>query len=117
MRAIAIAIGLVAVAVIDVEKGEAVIRNWVMSCRVFSRRLEHAMLELVRKYAEAGGVSLIRAPFKLSAKNDVARAALVELGFVDDDGESFVVPTVATRPLPPHFIRIEGATGAMGQAS
>jgi FkbH-like protein len=101
--------GIVAVAVVEIEQGDAVIRNWVMSCRVFSRRLEHATLALIRDLAEAKGAMRIRAPFKLSPKNAVARDALAELGFVADESGNLIAPTMPTTPLTPHFIRVEKA--------
>lgn len=102
--------GIVAIAVVEMHGDEAVILNWVMSCRVFSRRLEHATLELIRAFAADRNGRLIRAPFKLSAKNSVARDCLVNLGFMADGAESFTVPMAPAEPLPPHFMRIEGKT-------
>lgn len=73
--------GIVAVVVTVVDGDELIILNWVMSCRVFSRRLEHATLELMEAYANAHSVKTLRAHYRPSAKNAVARDALVDLGF------------------------------------
>jgi FkbH-like protein len=99
--------GIVAVVVAEAEQDDVVIRNWVMSCRVFSRRLEHATLELIRDFATGKGAKLIRAPFKLSPKNAVARDALVELGFQSDQAGNLVIATEPAAEPMPHFIRIE----------
>jgi FkbH-like protein len=101
--------GIVAIAVAEVEGGDAVISNWVMSCRVFARRLEHATIELIRDYARRHGAQRIRAPFKRSAKNGVAQDCLVALGFTDDGAGNFIVPVEPTGALPPHYMRIERA--------
>ena len=85
------------------------IDTWVMSCRVFARRLEHAMLELIRDYAARNGTRRVRAPFKLSAKNSVAQECLVDLGFADDGAGNYIVPLEATEPPLPHYIKIERA--------
>lgn len=99
--------GIVAVAVVEMDKDEAVILNWVMSCRVFARRLEHATLELIRAWASARGAARIRAPFKPSSKNAVAREAVGDLGFCGDGSGNLVISTTPAAGLPPHFMRIE----------
>lgn len=79
--------GIVAVCVFERGEGAMTILNWVMSCRVFSRRLEHAMLAALAGQAESLGVSRIDARFEPSPRNDVARDFLLALGFKDtDDG-------------------------------
>jgi FkbH-like protein len=101
--------GIVAIAVVEADGSDAVIRNWVMSCRVFSRRLEHATLELIRGYATRHGTTRVRAPFKLSAKNAVAQDCLVDLGFTTDGAGNYIVPVEPIEALPPHFMKIERA--------
>jgi FkbH-like protein len=86
--------GIVAVAVTSVERNELRIHNWVMSCRVFCRELEHATLKLLEAYARAKGVGTFRAPFKASAKNAVARDVLTTLGFAIDDAGDFVLERI-----------------------
>ena len=85
--------GIVAVVVTRIEKHELWILNWVMSCRVFSRRLEHSTLELLRKMACTHGATTLRATFRLSAKNNVAREALVQMGFVLDPLGDYLFPS------------------------
>jgi FkbH-like protein len=99
--------GVTAVAVAEIESDEVVVLNWVMSCRVFSRRLEHATLELIRTFAQTKGAKRIRAVFQPSPKNSVAKDILMELGFSPDEGGNFIAPVAPATPLPPHFIRIE----------
>jgi len=99
--------GIVTVAITEFQGEEVTILNWVMSCRVFSRRLEHATLELIRANARAAGAARIRATFVPSSKNAVAREVLTELGFTPAGDADWVVPTVPEVPLESHFMHIE----------
>lgn len=99
--------GITSVLVTEIEKRDLVILNWVMSCRVFSRRLEHAILEVLRTRAIAAGASRIRACFEASARNGVARDALRALGFVVDGKEDYVLPVIVETSVPSHFIRVD----------
>jgi FkbH-like protein len=99
--------GIVAVVVSETKGDEVIIHNWVMSCRVFSRRVEHATLELIRSLARQRGAHRIRAQFHPSAKNAVAKDALIDLGFTPAENSTFVAPVVAVPPSLPHFIRTE----------
>jgi FkbH-like protein len=79
--------GIVAVAVCEPGEDGLEVQNWVMSCRVFSRRIEHVMLSELAKRARAIGAGIIRAPFVPSPRNDVARTFLAALGFAgEQDG-------------------------------
>lgn len=83
--------GIVAIAVCAPGDGGFQILNWVMSCRVFSRRLEHVMLSEVAKRARAAGAGTIHAPFVPSPRNDVARTFLAALGFTEQEDGLLVV--------------------------
>jgi FkbH-like protein len=97
--------GIVAVAVTRAEGSDLIVEQWVMSCRVFSRRLEHAMLELLGRSAAEHGCARIVLPFTPSAKNGVARDFLTALGFVEADGGRLVI-YVDTPPTAPHHMTI-----------
>lgn len=86
--------GIVAVAVTAVAADELRILNWVMSCRVFSRELEHATLGLLQEYARTKGIRTLRAPFVLSAKNSVARDMMTALGFAIDNNDDLVLDQI-----------------------
>jgi FkbH-like protein len=92
--------GIVAVVVTAIQNEELRILNWVMSCRVFSRRLEHETLEMLQMHARTHAVSMIRAPFVASAKNGVARDVMLELGFVVDKAGDFIME-VQKQSAPP----------------
>ena len=87
--------GIIAVAVCEVADGTLEVLNWVMSCRVFSRRLEHVMLSELAKRATALGAERIRAPFVPSPRNDVAKAFLAELGLSDQGDGILAIATGA----------------------
>ncbi len=87
--------GIVAVAVCEPREGALEVLNWVMSCRVFSRRLEHVMLSALARRAAAAGADLIQAPFVPSPRNDVARAFLAALGLTEQDGGMLAIATAA----------------------
>jgi FkbH-like protein len=100
--------GITSVAVVEkTTADELMIINWVMSCRVFSRRLEDLMLELIRNMAKERGASRIRADFQPSAKNAVAKEMLLEIGFLAPESGGLVTAVVANSPVRPHFMRIE----------
>src|SRR5262249_1394180 len=53
------------------EPGVLQIDNWVMSCRVFGRELEHEILNIVVEAARERGVRGLRADFVPTKKNGV----------------------------------------------
>lgn len=57
------------------------IDTWVMSCRVFGRQLEHAVLNIAAATARSRGVSHLRGTFIPTAKNGVVRELFQALGF------------------------------------
>lgn len=76
--------GIVAVAVIDQDpatKDTLVIENWVMSCRVFSRRLEYVMFEEILTRAREGGFSNLALAYTPSGRNGLVAELLEKLGF------------------------------------
>jgi FkbH-like protein len=99
--------GIVAVAVTepDDENNSLVICNWVMSCRVFSRRLEFLTLELLAKRAASAGLSRIRLNYEKSNRNGLLAELLPKLGFQNiKDADWFQTDTQLTENVPAHFI-------------
>lgn len=68
------------------------VENFVMSCRVFSRNVEDAVVGLVMRAAKAAGAGAVRAAFNPTAKNAKFAGFYPGLGFVaepesqDQDG-------------------------------
>ncbi|RZJ01604.1 MAG: HAD-IIIC family phosphatase [Brevundimonas sp.] len=96
--------GIVAVVVTQRRGPDFVIRQWVMSCRVFGRRLEHGTLEVLRDAARRHGSERIVMTFTPSAKNGVARDYLAALGFDGESGELAVAVNAALSV--PHHMKI-----------
>ena len=57
------------------------IANWVMSCRVFGRQLEHEALNIAVEFARARGVRTFIAELKPTEKNAVIKDLFKNLGF------------------------------------
>jgi FkbH-like protein len=72
--------GIVAIAVTRSSDGILQVQNWVMSCRVFGRRLENVMLEVLRDKARQRGCSGIRASYVASEKNVILPEVLMRIG-------------------------------------
>ncbi|MDR6288956.1 FkbH-like protein [Inquilinus ginsengisoli] len=99
--------GITAIAVTEPEDGALVIRNWVMSCRVFSRRLEHATLELIRRRAARLDLDRIVLDFRLSPKNALVKDVLAELGFEETSPEGrYAASLLPQRARMQHHISI-----------
>ena len=97
--------GIVAVAVTERRGDTFEVLNWVMSCRVFSRRLEHAMRQVLGARAAATGATAIVARYVPSKKNALVPDALAAVGF-RDQGEGRFVAAVADPPAAAHHMTI-----------
>lgn len=106
--------GIVAVAVLaslhDAED-TVMIKNWVMSCRVFSRRLEYVMFEEIRRHAEHAGAAHIDLTYTPSGRNALIAELLPKLGFEAtgfDDRFSQIVHNLGSMdsPFPAHHMDI-----------
>ena len=109
--------GIVAVAVLNPVlelDNTLVIENWVMSCRVFSRRLEYVMHDLVSERAAQARVGSIRLRYVASGRNGLVSNLLLTLGFCEVknndiwEAQTFLPNTAgdATRHLPAHHMTV-----------
>jgi FkbH-like protein len=73
--------GIVAIAVTRAAGGVLHILNWVMSCRVFGRRLENVMLEILLDDARVRDCAIIQADYAATEKNVILPEILTRLGF------------------------------------
>ncbi len=97
--------GIVAIAVTKPQDGALTIQNWVMSCRVFGRRLENVMLELLRARAVAEGCTVLQAPYTQTEKNVILPEILARLGFTAATPDLYARP-VATQCAEPHHMTL-----------
>ena len=85
--------GIVGFASLVTSKDGAVLRDFVLSCRVAQKKLENAWFRWLAAVAGASGYRHIRAPYGKTSRNGVLRNALLEAGFVEsmkDDAGSLL---------------------------
>lgn len=98
--------GLVSALVAEQDGTTLAVLNWVMSCRVFSRRLEHCLLNWLREEALERGCIRITGRFQSTAKNDYARRFLVSTGLTaEDSSQEFTYSLNTKAPALLHSIR------------
>jgi FkbH-like protein len=73
--------GIVVILLLDFRDKKINIINWVMSCRVFSRNIELAVLEILKKIAYNKSSKIISLEFIKSKKNITAERVISKLGF------------------------------------
>ena len=108
--------GITAVAVLEPDGRTLNVKNWVMSCRVFSRRLENATLELLRVRAQEAGARRIRLDFEASPKNALVPPILRGLGFVEGEGGRYTLDLTGPPAGPLHHMRIVDRSGVRVEA-
>jgi FkbH-like protein len=96
--------GIVAIAVTKPAGDVLTIQNWVMSCRVFGRRLEHVTVELMRQRAAQRGCSVIAGSYTATEKNVILPDILTGLGFSAVDG--VYARSADAGPALPHHMKI-----------
>ncbi|MDP6031504.1 MAG: hypothetical protein QGH78_03480, partial [Alphaproteobacteria bacterium] len=102
--------GIVSVAVLEPGDEVLAIENWVMSCRVFSRRLEYVMRHLISERARKAGVEHLHLVYQQSDRNGLLVDLLPELGFASggESGEGAAWVSAADSPdgMPAHHMTI-----------
>lgn len=77
--------GIVTAMIVKIDGKQAVIDLWVMSCRVFKRDIEYALLDcLIQKLKEKGVEKLI-GMYRQTAKNIILKDFYADLGFTRMD--------------------------------
>lgn len=85
------------------------LENVVMSCRVFSRGIEHAVLQYVADAARAAGATRLDALFRPTDRNGPGAAFYRGAGFTAGDGDGrLVLPLEPAPTLMPDWITLEG---------
>ena len=77
--------GIVSVVITKHNKDYLEIDNWVMSCRVFSRRLEYAVQEILIEKSKKIGCQFISLKYKETDRNGLLIKIINDLGYVDLD--------------------------------
>jgi FkbH-like protein len=82
--------------------------NWVMSCRVFGRQLEHEAMNVLVEVARGRGVNEIRAQYVETEKNRIVRDLFGTLGFVQtENAPGGARWTLRLKDYVPHRTRIK----------
>jgi len=102
--------GIVAVAVTSLGRDSSLnVENWVMSCRMFSQRLEFAIFEEILRFAEQYDAETIRLIYQSSGRNGLIADLLSKLGFAPAvEGKMWITPVKheGHHDLPPHHMKI-----------
>lgn len=93
--------GLTGVASVDVDGHTASIVDFVLSCRVFGRKVEHAMLHVLSEWARERGARQVRADFKPTAKNLPTLRFLETNGMGRESDTAFTWDLSTAFPCPP----------------
>jgi len=114
-------LGLIAVAVVRFEHGEAVIHNLVLSCRAANRGIEQTLVAHVADVARGRGCSTLVGEYIPSPRNHVVAALYPGLGFTPANGtDGSKRFTLELRggsiDYPPH-VRVKLEDGASGRVS
>lgn len=76
--------GLVIAATVECDGPGAVIRSFIMSCRVIGREVEHAFLGALLDILRSRGIRQVIGLFKPTAKNGISSQFYSQVGFVHD---------------------------------
>lgn len=99
--------GITGLAIIDKHQPAIwIVRNFLLSCRVIGRTVEHAFVAWLLNRAAMAGAERVQFQHVKTGRNQVARDFLEKSGgCASDSGDvwTFMVP----QTLPPHFVQIE----------
>jgi FkbH-like protein len=94
--------GIVGFASLVVSKDGAVLKDFVLSCRVAQKKVENAWFKWLTGAAGASGYNKIHAPYRKTPRNGVLLNAMLEAGFVEtmktDAGSLLELDCDATPP-------------------
>lgn len=94
--------GIVSAAVLNFRPDAAFLENWVMSCRVFNRRLEHFLMNQLVALSRSAGCATLLAERVPTPKNKVIESLFSDLGFAQE-GDLWAL-NLATAAPHKHFI-------------
>jgi FkbH-like protein len=73
--------GIISVVYINFKK-ELEIENWLMSCRVFNKTIEHSIMQELKKIAKKNKKAFIKLTYLKNDKNKILEKIIQTLGFV-----------------------------------
>lgn len=100
--------GVVAYVAAEITDPSLTITDWIMSCRVFSRGLEFAVIAEVLAFAKDHGVSKVIGMYRSTARNHLVADLYERLGFSRSEGgdESTWWIDVESAEFPAHHIKV-----------
>jgi len=102
--------GIVAVFIArPLEPKTFLIDTWLMSCRVFNRKVEHATMELAAKLLFKMGIQNLKGEFIRTVKNKVIENLFTDLGFLPSNESGFFDLNLQEVQINqwPHYCKIE----------
>ncbi len=99
-------LGMIGLITCGLAGDQATIADWVMSCRALGRKVEAAMLQVLKKELEKRGVARLAAQYRPTAKNGMVRDHFDTLGFhlvkeEPDGSRHYSVMTSEIEAVPP----------------
>ncbi len=86
---------------VDLAEGSAWVVDFLLSCRVFGRKVEGAMFRILEASAQACGASKMVAEYRVTSKNAPCLTMLKSLGLEHDPGgDRFTSSLPSERPFP-----------------
>ena len=93
--------GLVGIVSIDTAGADGELVDFILSCRVFGRRVEEAMTHIAASHARASGRKVLSARYKQTEKNKPTLTFLQRSGFVDRGAGLYEWNLEREYPAPP----------------
>ena len=101
--------GIIGVLLGEEKYSNAMIQEWVLSCRIFGRGVEHAMFSHFIKWVKCRELKLIETNYFVTERNKLVGETLDILGFSEGSNVGDKVQYTLTSPnIPTHFIKTTG---------
>ena len=98
--------GIVSVVVIKNNKKYLEVGNWVMSCRVFSRRLEYAIQEVLIEKSKQIGCQFIHLQHQVTDRNGLLTKIIHNLGYIDLGFNQYKIDIENKCKLAEHYMKV-----------
>ena len=98
--------GIVSVVVTKVNNKHLEIDNWVMSCRVFSRRLEYAIQEMLIEKSKQIGCHFISLKHQVTDRNGLLTNIICDLGYTFLDTNRYEIDVESGYNFTEHYMKI-----------
>jgi FkbH-like protein len=99
--------GLVSVIYGDITHDQLNIKNWVMSCRVFNRSLEHVLFNEFISHCKARNIKSVKGTFLPTKKNSLVSTLYKKIGFKELTKTEWVLGDINNYSKLEHFVKIE----------